>query len=143
MASRDAPNTWAPHQYIILQALRALPANISSGSPPSLQNGQSSWDLIPSGQLGMDENQLPQQPSNTGNITNTGPDADINAGNGTVVNGGNATSGEGWSDMLQREVANRYITSAFCSWYVVDSPSGRRSSDDIHVGWQRAVLSMA
>ncbi|XP_006462478.1 hypothetical protein AGABI2DRAFT_206816 [Agaricus bisporus var. bisporus H97] len=112
----DGPNTWAPHQYIILQALRALPANVSSGNAPSTEDGQSSWDLIPSGQLGMEESQLPPQPSNTGNITNTGPNADINVGNGTVVNGGNATSGEGWSVMLQRELANRYITSAFCSW---------------------------
>ncbi|KXN82841.1 Trehalase [Leucoagaricus sp. SymC.cos] len=43
--------------------------------------------------------------------------ADINALSGTLVNGGNATDGEGWSHLLQRELANRYITSAFCSWH--------------------------
>ena len=28
----DAPNAWPPHQYIALQALRALPSNVSSGA---------------------------------------------------------------------------------------------------------------
>lgn len=67
----------------------------------------------------MAENQLPQQPklnAAEGNFTNTGPGADVNAMNGTVFNGGNVTDGEGWSSRLQRELANRYITSAFCSW---------------------------
>ncbi|ETW82190.1 glycoside hydrolase family 37 protein [Heterobasidion irregulare TC 32-1] len=58
----DAPNAWPPHQYIALEALRAM--------------------------------------------------------NGTVVNGGNATEGEGWRDVLARELANRYFSSAFCSWCV-------------------------
>ncbi|KNZ73310.1 Trehalase [Termitomyces sp. J132] len=58
----DAPNTWPPHQYIVLQALH------------------------------------------------------INRLNGTVLNGGNATDGEGWGKALERQLANRYITSAFCSW---------------------------
>jgi alpha,alpha-trehalase len=96
-----------------------------------MQSGQSTWDLIPSGQLGLNENQLPQQPTKVGNITNTGPSADINTGNGTVINGGNVTSGEGWGDMLQREVANRYITSAFCSWCVLESPDCAHFIDDI------------
>jgi alpha,alpha-trehalase len=43
--------------------------------------------------------------------------ADINKLNGTVFNGGNATSGEGWAFALQRELANRYMASAFCSWW--------------------------
>ena len=49
-------------------------------------------------------------------MTTTGPKADINRLNGTVLNGGNATSGEGWAMTLQRELANRYLASAFCSW---------------------------
>ncbi|KAJ3558853.1 hypothetical protein NP233_g11413 [Leucocoprinus birnbaumii] len=115
----DAPNTWAPHQYIVLQALRALPANVSGGALPTPGQGNSTFNLIPSGQLGLAENQLPQQPrinSQAGNFTSTGSGADVNTLNGTVVNGGNATDGEGWSQRLQRELANRYITSAFCSW---------------------------
>ena len=116
---RDAPNAWAPHQYIILQALRALPSNVSQGTLPTPNDGKSTFDLIPSGQLGITENQLPQQPriNNVGGtFANTGPGADINLLNATVSNGGNATGGEGWSHRLQRELANRYITSAFCSW---------------------------
>ncbi len=75
----DAPNAWPPHQYIALEALRALPANVSSGP-------------------------------------RTGSGADINALSGTFVNGGNATAGEGWRDALARGLANRYFTSALCSW---------------------------
>jgi alpha,alpha-trehalase len=86
-------------------------------------NNQSSWDLIPSGQLGITESQLPGQPIHAGstelqNATTTGAGADLNTLNGTVVNGGNATQGEGWAQTLQRELANRYMASAFCSWYV-------------------------
>ncbi|KAF9450542.1 glycoside hydrolase family 37 protein [Macrolepiota fuliginosa MF-IS2] len=115
----DAPNTWAPHQYIVLQALRALPSNITSGALPTTGSGNSTYSLIPAGQLALAENQLPQQPKLNpadGNFTSTGPGADANALNGTVFNGGNATDGEGWGQILQRELANRYITSAFCSW---------------------------
>lgn len=117
MINRDSPNAWPPHQYIALQALRALPANITSSPLPTLSSNQSSFDLVPSGQLGLSENQLPLQPiTGAGNASTSGPSADISTLNGTVVNGGNATSGEGWSKTLQRELANRYITSAFCSW---------------------------
>ncbi len=52
------------------------------------------------------------------NATNLGPEADINTLNGTVLNGGNATDSEGWAQTLQRELANRYFASAFCSWCV-------------------------
>lgn len=50
-------------------------------------------------------------------MTATGPGADINTLNGTVVNGGNSSSGEGWTATLGREVANRYFTSVLCSWH--------------------------
>jgi alpha,alpha-trehalase len=121
---RDAPNAWAPHQYIALQALRALPSNITTTSIQSQQpSNQSSFDLIPSGQLGLNETQLPGQPVRSGgnsvviNSTTTGLAADINSVNGTtVINGGNSSSGENWSQTLQRELANRYFTSVLCSW---------------------------
>jgi len=121
---RDAPNTWPPHQYIVLQALRALPSNVTSGALPTPGAKKSTFDLIPAGQLGLEESQLPQQPINAGsvhNATTTGSAADINTLNGTVINGGNATSGEGWGALLQRELANRYLTSSYCSWYVLSS----------------------
>jgi len=114
----DAPNSWPPHQYIALEALRALPANISSGSIPQPTTGQSTFSLVPSGQLGLDESALPGQGVYGGkNASKTGSGADINALNGTYFNGGNATNGEGWRDVLARGLANRYITSALCSWH--------------------------
>ncbi|KAG7088886.1 hypothetical protein E1B28_012833 [Marasmius oreades] len=114
----DAPNAWPPHNYIVLQALRALPSNITSNALPNPANGQSSFSLIPSEQLGLEESQLPGQPvTTTSNATTTGSGADVNRLNGTVVNGGNATQGEGWGQQLQRELANRYITSVLCSWH--------------------------
>ncbi|KAG6867339.1 hypothetical protein C0993_004208, partial [Termitomyces sp. T159_Od127] len=114
----DAPNTWPPHQYIVLQALRALPSNITSGALLLPTGNQSTFNLIPEGQLGINESQLPGQPlvGSRGNASTSGPAADINRLNGTVVNGGNATEGEGWGKALERQLANRYIASAFCSW---------------------------
>ncbi|OBZ71163.1 Trehalase [Grifola frondosa] len=115
----DAPNAWPPHQYIILEALRGLPTNISAGALPSPSANQSTFDLIPPGQIGVTEDALPGQPlvGIASNVTKTGPSADLNKLSGTVVNGGNSTSAEGWATTLQRELANRYIASALCSWH--------------------------
>ncbi|KAI8986137.1 glycoside hydrolase [Trametes punicea] len=115
----DSPNAWPPHQYIALEALRALPSNLTSNPLPTPGSGNSTFDLIPSGQIGVDENALPGQPiiGAGRNATKTGPAADINTLNGTVANGGNATNGEGWAATLQRELANRYIASTLCSWH--------------------------
>ena len=116
---RDAPNAWPPHQFIVLEALRQLPSNITTSTLPLPPSNQSSFGLIPSGQIGLQEDQLPSQAITPSvNNTKTGPGADLNRLNGTVVNGGNATNGEGWARTLQRELANRYIASALCSWYV-------------------------
>ncbi|KAG2054179.1 glycoside hydrolase family 37 protein [Suillus hirtellus] len=117
----DAPNCWPPLQYIILQALQAIPSNLTTNGLPTPSSDQSTYDLIPAGQLGLTEAQLPGQPilgSQTNqNATATGPAADINKLSGTVINGGNATAGEGWRDTLQRELANRYYVSVLCSWH--------------------------
>ncbi|KAF9232312.1 glycoside hydrolase family 37 protein [Melanogaster broomeanus] len=117
----DSPNAWPPHQYIIISALEALPSNLTTDPLPTPGAGQSTYDLIPSGQLNFTEAQLPGQPLRgaqaSQNITATGPGADVNQLSGTVVNGGNATTGEGWAATLKREMANRYYTSVFCSWH--------------------------
>lgn len=117
----DAPNCWPPLQYIILQALQAIPSNLTTNGLPTPSSDQSTYDLVPAGQLGFTEAQLPGQPilgSQTNqNATATGPAADINKLSGTVINGGNATAGEGWRDTLQRELANRYYVSVLCSWH--------------------------
>jgi alpha,alpha-trehalase len=111
----DAPNAWPPHQYIALEALRGLPANVTS--MPWSTNGSSTFSLIPSGQLGVAESALPAQPLAPGtNASMSGAAADVNLQNGTVANGGNATAGEGWAAALQRALANRYVASALCSW---------------------------
>jgi alpha,alpha-trehalase len=118
----DAPNTWPPHQYIVLQALRNLPSNVTSGPLPTPGEGQSTYNLVPAGQLGLTEDKLPGQPvsfdgTSVKNSTQTGAAADLNKLAGTVANGGTAVNGEGWAAALQRELANRYFASAYCSWY--------------------------
>jgi alpha,alpha-trehalase len=113
----DAPNAWPPHQYITMQALRALPDNVSSGAIPQPPKGKSGFALVPDGQLGLQENNLLGQPTLIGkNASSTGSRADINALDGTFVNGGNATAGQSWRDALARGLANRYFTSVLCSW---------------------------
>ncbi|KAJ3917985.1 glycoside hydrolase family 37 protein [Lentinula edodes] len=114
----DSPNSWPNLIMILLSALNELPSNITSTSLSALSGNQSSFDLVPAGQLDLAESQLFGQPVMPGvNASQTGSSADINALNGTVVNGGNATDGEGWGRALQRMVANRYIASALCSWH--------------------------
>jgi alpha,alpha-trehalase len=113
----DAPNAWPPHQQIAIAALENLPANLTNGTLPAPASGQGSFSLIPAGQLGVSEDALPSQPLyGTVNASMSGAAADVNRLNGTVVNGGNATSGEGWGAVLRRELANRYFASALCSW---------------------------
>ena len=51
----DASNAWPPHQYIALQALRALPSNVSSGAIPQPPSGESTFALVGSGLLGLQE----------------------------------------------------------------------------------------
>lgn len=103
-----------------MQALRAIPSNLTTNGLPTPSSDQSTYDLVPAGQLALTEAQLPGQPllgaQANQNATATGPAADINKLSGTVVNGGNATAGEGWRDTLQREMANRYYASVLCSW---------------------------
>jgi alpha,alpha-trehalase len=120
LVSRDAPNAWPPHQYIALQALNAIPANLTSAAIPTPSQGTSTYSLIPPGQVDVPEDSLPAQTiaGSSVNASTTGAQADINLGNGTVSNGGNATQGEGWRDQLGRELANRYFASVLCSWCV-------------------------
>jgi alpha,alpha-trehalase len=138
----DAPNAWPPHQYAVLKALANLPLNISNATLPASQNS-SSFSLIPENQLGLTEDQLPHQPlsvSSDGsqvNASTTGLEADVNSMNGTVYNGGNVMEGEGWGARLQRELANRYLVSAFCSWHAtggeIPGIVPKLSSDELNV----------
>ena len=109
----DFPNSWPPHIYIILEALNNLPKNLNKRQPPTINSTVTSFDLIPEGQLGLTEDQLPKQTLELGGFAT----ADVNAVNGTVFNGGSATRNEKWRDAMTRELANRYVSAAFCSWY--------------------------
>ena len=113
---KDFPNSWPQHIYFALEGLanlvEACPPETTDGDLPSSNN---SYTLIPANQLGLTEEQVPLQ---TLGGNRTAPRAlDINTVNGTVTNGGNKIEGEGWASQLQRELANRYISSAYCSWY--------------------------
>ncbi|KAB5589880.1 Trehalase [Ceratobasidium theobromae] len=109
----DFPNSWPPHNYIILEALNNVPKELSKRGPPQFNSTVTTFDLIPDGQLGIARDQLPKQTLEVGG--NASPD--VNAQGGTVVNGGTAGKGESWRDALARELANRYVSAAFCSWY--------------------------
>ena len=129
----DLPNAWPPHQYIALAALRNLPSNLTTNALPQPGQGGNTFDLVPSGQLGITEDQLlPQHIRGGGDVKE-----DINKMNGTVFNGGSATDGEGWSHTLQRELANRYTAAAFCSWYAtggsIPDLLPRRSTDQLNI----------
>ncbi|KAG8810577.1 hypothetical protein FRC17_002869 [Serendipita sp. 399] len=116
--SADFPNAWPPHIFFALEALANVPANISQSPVPNAPN-ENSWNLVPANQLGLTEDRLPLQLLNGNNTAPRGQD--LNALNGTVVNGGDAPTTtpdrEGWVKALQREIANRYVTSVYCSWY--------------------------
>ncbi|KAJ7268041.1 trehalase [Mycena rebaudengoi] len=115
---RDAPSAWPPHQHLALAALRALPANVTTGPIPTPPEGQGSFALVPAGQLGLEEAQLPVQSIDARtNASASGAAADISRGaNGTVMNGGKATKG-GWAEALGSQLANRYFASTLCSWH--------------------------
>ncbi|KAF5362886.1 hypothetical protein D9758_007155 [Tetrapyrgos nigripes] len=118
----DGPNAWPPHQYIILAALRLLPGNLTSKIAPIPPINESSFALIPEGQLNKTEDELwtePLYPYVRSNLNGLGADVNFvqEIRGRTVLNGGEPQGEqEGWGDMLQRELANRYLASALCSW---------------------------
>ncbi|KAG8911353.1 hypothetical protein FRC01_005758 [Tulasnella sp. 417] len=113
-AQWDAPNTWPPHQYIVMKALDNVPKNVSTKAYPSLSSDTTSWSLVPSNQLGLDQSQMPVQNLAAGGNAQ----GDSNWSNGTWSNGGAVPNGgEKWNKALLRGMANRYFTSVFCSWY--------------------------
>ncbi|EPQ31954.1 uncharacterized protein PFL1_00153 [Pseudozyma flocculosa PF-1] len=125
----DEPNSWPPLVYIALQSLRSVPAMLARGTALPAPNG--TFDLIPSesfggsnsvNQLGQTEETLPPQPVEYSNSTVDVTDAGATqADNPTLhvdplMNAGNETTTESWRDELVRELANRYVASALCSW---------------------------
>ena len=86
--------------------------DVTGGDLPVSDN---SFTLIPTNQLGLTEDQVPLQTLGGNRTAPRG--LDVNTVNGTVTNGGNKIEGEGWASQLQRELANRYMASVYCSWY--------------------------
>lgn len=105
----DSPNAWPPHQYIALEALRNLPGNLTTDALPQPGKGQNSFHLVPSGQLGITENQLIAQPISGGGSVR----GDVNKLNGTVINGG--------TDDRRQQVTSASLFLARC-----DETEGRK-----------------
>ncbi|SPO27343.1 related to trehalase precursor [Ustilago trichophora] len=121
----DFANAWPPHTYIALEALRNLPDILAAGPQLPAENG--TFALIPmvnnTNQLGQTQDSLPVQglENEAGSMINetvagatdpNDPSKELNP----ILNTGNNTSGESWRDELVRELANRYVASALCSW---------------------------
>ncbi|KAG8703944.1 hypothetical protein FRC08_002545 [Ceratobasidium sp. 394] len=109
----DFPNSWPPHIYIILEALAGIPKKVVKKPLPEINETVTSYSLIPEGQLGLPKDRLPQQTLELGGYA----EPDVNAKHNTVINGGTPRKNEKWRDALVRELANRYVSAAFCSWY--------------------------
>lgn len=142
----DFANAWPPHTYIALEALRNVPDILAQGQQLSAENG--TYDLIPSSngtnQLGQTQTTLPIQPleNEPGSMINETAAGATNSSDPSVeidppLNVGNYTSGENWRDELLRELANRYVASALCSWRATGGklnttdPNFQPVSDDI------------
>lgn len=90
---------------VALSAVESLPGNITSQVMNKPKDNQSSYSLVPSRQLGFyDESQVPIQ-----NLYNSTQSAKKNAFNNEY--------GDNWAKTLAVELAQRWITGSFCSWY--------------------------
>ncbi|TBU21319.1 hypothetical protein BD311DRAFT_792744 [Dichomitus squalens] len=97
---------------------------------PDSQHTQSTLDLIPSGQIGVSEDALLAQAIAPGKNASYKLD-------GTVVEGGNKTDGEGWAATLRRELANCYVASALCSWHA----TGGETQTSFNTGYEKLSFS--
>lgn len=104
----DFPNVWPPHVYTTIKGLETLDRTLKNASVlPQLS--LTNFSAVTTNQLGMNESQLPQQPTATrGNVTYANETQHLlNAAAGTLP----------WPRGLALEIAARYLNSAFCSWY--------------------------
>ncbi|TIB12944.1 hypothetical protein E3P92_02430 [Wallemia ichthyophaga] len=100
-------NAWAPLQYIAVKALEALPDNVTAGALQRPEDGQSTYSLVPSKQLGLDdESQAPTQPLYNISGSTSNKDGFMDE-----------YDCENWRECLANEVAQRFVSSTFCSWY--------------------------
>ncbi|CAE6435097.1 unnamed protein product [Rhizoctonia solani] len=101
----DFPNAWPPLQYIAIKALQNIPYNLSTADAFKFAKVDT-----PQGQLGVEYDQLPAMDGE--NIT------------GRELDGATSSS---WRNVMLKELAMRYMTSAFCNWNV----TGKLRDDEI------------
>ncbi|KAF9781743.1 hypothetical protein BJ322DRAFT_242082 [Thelephora terrestris] len=95
-------------------------------------NGKS-FELVPSGRLGITEDQLPSQPIR-GTIS-TSLREDVSKLNGTVVSSGTAVNGKGWGQTLQR-VGEQVHCSCVLQLVGDRRVDPERSPEDVESGTQ-------
>jgi len=112
----DAPNAWPPHTYIAIKALENLPSNLTTGSFANFSSSVLDYSSFIANQTGLSRSQLPKQ-----SIIGTNGQQDTNITSVTSFDQlghvGNSTSNTSWSEGLAVAIANRYISSAYCSWH--------------------------
>ncbi|WVN86234.1 uncharacterized protein L203_101395 [Cryptococcus depauperatus CBS 7841] len=96
----DFPNSWPNHLYTTIKAFETLGRVVPNAS--ALHNLTVPFSQVASFQLGLNESNLPPQPSST-------------IGNVSVMT--DSTADKAWPLALSIEFANRYLQTAFCSWY--------------------------
>ncbi|KAH8924625.1 glycoside hydrolase family 37 protein [Atractiella rhizophila] len=103
---------WPPHAYIYAQAVANIPKNLSESSFESWSADVNDFSVLPSNVFGVDEADLPPAPidgtdSSFAEVRPWGQSGNVAVLNETVS----------WKDGLLLSMAQRYIGSAFCSWY--------------------------
>lgn len=109
----DFPNVWPPQAWIAVKALQALPSNVSSAAFGNFSRSVTEFSYLPENHFGLTQDRLPEQPilgNSVSNITNVTSLVELG-------NVGNLTNSMGWRDALVDAMVNRYMGSAFCSWY--------------------------
>jgi len=113
----DAPNAWPPHTYIAIKALENLPANLTGNSFTNFSSSVLEYSGFIANQTGLAQNQLPKQYIIAAGQTDVNLTSAVSSF-GELGSIGNATSSNySWSEGLAVAVANRYTSSAYCSWH--------------------------
>lgn len=98
-------NAWPPHAYSSIKAFEAVGRLYPNGTVLN-ETVTTDFSLVPAGQFGLNETQVPKQNASlVSNNTRTFR-ADLTA----------MQTGKPWWQALAIEYANRYMQSAFCSW---------------------------
>ncbi|BEJ14028.1 hypothetical protein CspHIS471_0312020 [Cutaneotrichosporon sp. HIS471] len=94
----DFPNVWPPHVYTTIKAFETLHRLVPNAS--TFDTIGIPFDQVAPNQFNLDQTALPEQPAAT--IGNTSLFTNVT---------------EPWPKQMAIEIAHRYMTDAFCSWY--------------------------